>query len=194
MAVTHTSCRELVLGAGALLYYLPNGTRVTQETSEQVGPECIVSLSAISEPRKDPSMGLALDSPLSAAGALLLPGDGAGLPWLLGQPLRLHRTQVSPWSQRSPSLASTVPLMPPLPFLSGHLWLSETRSYGIEPDASSPPGQHVVYRPQEVRLVPRACGQGPLDPPRVEEMEPPGPQRVGHPQVLPHQKVPLPMP
>lgn len=63
MAVTHTSCRELVLGAGALLYYLPNGTRVTQETSEQVGPECIVSLSAISEPRKDPSMGLALDSP-----------------------------------------------------------------------------------------------------------------------------------
>ncbi|XP_049661690.1 disintegrin and metalloproteinase domain-containing protein 15 isoform X3 [Accipiter gentilis] len=111
---------ELVLGAGALLYYLPNGTRVTQETSEQ--EHCCYQ-------------GMVRG----------FPGSWASLCACTG--------------------------------LSGHLWLSETRSYGIEPDASSPPGQHVVYRPQEVRLVPRACGQGPLDPPRVEEMEPPGPQR-----------------
>lgn len=41
--VTRVSGRELVLGAGALLYYLPNGTRVAQEASEQVGPGRTVS-------------------------------------------------------------------------------------------------------------------------------------------------------
>lgn len=41
--VTRASGRELVPGAGALLYYLPNGTRVTQEAIEQVGPGHVVS-------------------------------------------------------------------------------------------------------------------------------------------------------
>lgn len=129
-------------------------------------------------------MGLAPESPLSAAGALLLPGDGEGFPRLLGQPLCLRWTQVSPQPQPSPSPAPAVPLMPPLPFPSGHLWLSETRGYGLEPDTGSPPGQHVAYRLRESRLVPRACGQDPLDPPRAEETESPWPQRVGHPWVL----------
>lgn len=43
VGVTHASGRELVLGAGALLYYLPNGTRVTQAANEQVGPRHTVS-------------------------------------------------------------------------------------------------------------------------------------------------------
>ncbi|NXO57262.1 ADA15 protein, partial [Aramus guarauna] len=114
--------RLLVLGAGALFYYLPNGTRVTQEASEQ--EHCCY---------RGTVRGF--------------PGSWASLCACAG--------------------------------LSGHLQLSETRSYGLEPDTGSPPGQHIAYRPREVRLVPRACGQGPPDPPRAEaeETEPPWPQR-----------------
>lgn len=136
-------------------------------------------------------MGLAPEvPPFSAAGALLLPRDGAGFPRLPGQPLRLRRTQVSPRSWWSPSAAPTTPLTPPLPIASGHLRLSETRSYGLEPDTGGPPGRHIAYQLREVRLALRACGQGPLDPPQVEaeEMDPPGPPRVGHPWVLPRQR------
>ncbi|NXJ33038.1 ADA15 protein, partial [Ciconia maguari] len=116
---------ELVLGAGALLYYLPNGTRVMQEASEQ--EHCCY---------RGTVRGF--------------PGSWASLCACTG--------------------------------LSGHLQLSETRSYGLEPDAGSPPGRHIAYRLREVRLAPRACGQGPLDPPQAEaeETEPPWPQRVGH--------------
>ncbi|XP_064330807.1 disintegrin and metalloproteinase domain-containing protein 15 isoform X2 [Phalacrocorax carbo] len=113
---------ELVLGTGALLYYLPNGTRVTQEASEQ--EHCCYQGTVQG-----------------------FPGSWASLCACAG--------------------------------LSGHLWLSETRSYGLEPDASSASGQHIAYRPWEVRLAPRACGQGPPDPPRAEaeKTEPPWPQR-----------------
>ncbi|KAF1435960.1 Disintegrin and metalloproteinase domain-containing protein 15, partial [Spheniscus demersus] len=113
---------ELVLGAGALLYYLPNGTRVTQEASKQ--EHCCY---------RGTVRGF--------------PGSWASLCACAG--------------------------------LSGHLRLSETRSYGLEPDASSPPGRHIAYRLREVRLAPRACGQDPLDPRRAEaeETEPPWPQR-----------------
>lgn len=41
--VTRVSGRELVQGTGALLYYLPDGTRVIQEPSEQVWPEARLS-------------------------------------------------------------------------------------------------------------------------------------------------------
>ncbi|KAK4807538.1 LOW QUALITY PROTEIN: hypothetical protein QYF61_003327 [Mycteria americana] len=114
---------ELVLGAGALLYYLPNGTRVMQEASEQ--EHCCY---------RGTVRGF--------------PGSWASLCACTG--------------------------------LSGHLQLSETRSYGLEPDAGSPPGRHIAYRLREVRLAPRACGQGPLDPPQAEaeETEPPWPQRA----------------
>ncbi|NXC22772.1 ADA15 protein, partial [Corythaeola cristata] len=99
---------ELVLGAGTLLYYLPNGTRVTQEASEQ--EHCCY---------RGTVRGF--------------PGSWANLCACAG--------------------------------LSGHLWLSETRSYGLEPDASGPPGRHVAYRLRKVRLAPRARGQkGPLTP------------------------------
>ncbi|XP_074709406.1 disintegrin and metalloproteinase domain-containing protein 15 [Strix uralensis] len=113
---------ELVLGAGALLYYLPNGTQVTQEASEQ--EHCCYR-------------GMVRG----------FPGSWASLCACAG--------------------------------LSGHLRLSETRSYGLEPVASSPPGRHIVYQPREVRLAPRACGQGPLDPPQAaaEATDPPWPQR-----------------
>ncbi|XP_072703022.1 disintegrin and metalloproteinase domain-containing protein 15 isoform X4 [Ciconia boyciana] len=114
---------ELVLGAGALLYYLPNGTRVMQEASKQ--EHCCY---------RGTVRGF--------------PGSWASLCACTG--------------------------------LSGHLQLSETRSYGLEPDAGSPPGRHIAYRLREVRLAPRACGQGPLDPPQAEaeETEPPWPQRA----------------
>lgn len=48
-----------MLGTGALLYYLPNGTRVTQEASEQVGPRHLVSAAVSPCPRGAPTMGLA---------------------------------------------------------------------------------------------------------------------------------------
>ncbi|XP_054038693.1 disintegrin and metalloproteinase domain-containing protein 15 isoform X6 [Rissa tridactyla] len=113
---------ELVLGAGALLYYLPNGTRVAQEASEQ--EHCCYQGTVQGFP---------------GSWASLCACDG----------------------------------------LSGHLRLSETRSYGLEPDAGGPPGRHIAYRSREVRLAPRACGQGPLDPPQeeTEETEPPWLQR-----------------
>ncbi|NXN32785.1 ADA15 protein, partial [Nycticryphes semicollaris] len=113
---------ELVLGAGALLYYLPNGTRVMQEASEQ--EHCCYS-------------GTVQD----------FPGSWASLCACAG--------------------------------LSGHLWLADNRSYGLEPDAGGPPGQHVAYLSQEIQLAPRACGQGPPDLPweEAEEMEPPWLQR-----------------
>lgn len=41
--VTHVPGRDPVLGAGVLLYYLPNGTRAAQEASEQVGAMRAVS-------------------------------------------------------------------------------------------------------------------------------------------------------
>uniref|UniRef100_A0A672UWG8 ADAM metallopeptidase domain 15 n=1 Tax=Strigops habroptila TaxID=2489341 RepID=A0A672UWG8_STRHB len=61
--------------------------------------------------------------------------------------------------------------------LSGHLRLSDTRSYGLEPVAGGPVGQHIVHRLPEPRLAPRACGQDPLEPPRAEATEPAWPQR-----------------
>ncbi|NXY80683.1 ADA15 protein, partial [Glareola pratincola] len=113
---------ELVPGAGALLYYLPNGTRVTQGASEQ--EHCCYRGTVRGFP---------------GSWASLCACDG----------------------------------------LSGHLRLSETRSYRLEPDAGSPPGRHVAYRSREVRLAPRACGQDPSDPPKeeTEETEPPRLQR-----------------
>ncbi|NXY92306.1 ADA15 protein, partial [Alcedo cyanopectus] len=113
---------ELVLGTGALLYYLPNGTRVTQEASEQ--EHCCYR------------------------------GIVQGF--------------VGSWA----SLCACAGL-------SGHLWLSETRSYELEPDTSSPLGLHVAYRPRGAHLVPRACGQSSLNPPQAEaeETEPPWLQR-----------------
>ncbi|XP_063213126.1 disintegrin and metalloproteinase domain-containing protein 15 isoform X3 [Chroicocephalus ridibundus] len=113
---------ELVLGAGALLYYLPNGTRVAQEASEQ--EHCCYQGTVRG-----------------------FPGSWASLCACNG--------------------------------LSGHLRLSETRSYGLEPDAGGPPGWHIAYRSREVLLAPRACGHGPLDPPQeeTEETEPPWLQR-----------------
>ncbi|XP_067169616.1 disintegrin and metalloproteinase domain-containing protein 15 isoform X3 [Apteryx mantelli] len=110
---------ELVLGTGALLYYLPNGTRVAQEASEQ--EHCCYRGSVQG-----------------------FPGSRASLCACSG--------------------------------LSGHLRVSENRSYGLEPDVSGPPGRHVAYRPRDVRLAPRACGPGPTAPPEMET-EPPRPQR-----------------
>ncbi|NWT18076.1 ADA15 protein, partial [Vireo altiloquus] len=72
--------------------------------------------------------------------------------------------------------------------LSGHLWLSETRSYALEPDTSSPPGQPMASHLRVVRLEPQSCGQGPH--PGAEATEPLWPQRVGHPGVLPHRGCP----
>ncbi|KAM6039583.1 disintegrin and metalloproteinase domain-containing protein 15 isoform 3-T3 [Chlamydotis macqueenii] len=113
---------ELVLGAGVLLYYLPNGTRVAQEASEQ--EHCCY---------RGTVRGF--------------PGSWASLCACAG--------------------------------LSGHLRLSETRSYGLEPDAGGPPGRHIAYRARGVRLAPRACGQGPSAAPHAEaeETEPPRLQR-----------------
>uniref|UniRef100_A0A8B9CRQ3 ADAM metallopeptidase domain 15 n=1 Tax=Anser brachyrhynchus TaxID=132585 RepID=A0A8B9CRQ3_9AVES len=112
---------DLVLGTGALLYYLPNGTRVVQEASRQ--EHCCYR------------------------------GNVRGFP--------------SSWA----SLCACSGL-------SGHFRVAENRSYGLEPDASGPPGSHIAYRLREVRLAPRACGQGPPEPPRVEvETEPPRLQR-----------------
>ncbi|XP_068271218.1 disintegrin and metalloproteinase domain-containing protein 15 [Nyctibius grandis] len=109
---------DLVPGAGTLLYYLPDGTRATQEASER--EHCCYRGTARG-----------------------VPGSWANLCACAG--------------------------------LSGHLRLSDTRSYGLEPDAGSSPGRHVAYRLR----VPRACGQDPPDPPRAvaEGTEPPGPQR-----------------
>ncbi|NXQ81989.1 ADA15 protein, partial [Nyctibius grandis] len=116
--VTRGSGRDLVPGAGTLLYYLPDGTRATQEASER--EHCCYRGTARG-----------------------VPGSWANLCACAG--------------------------------LSGHLRLSDTRSYGLEPDAGSSPGRHVAYRLR----VPRACGQDPPDPPRAvaEGTEPPGPQR-----------------
>ncbi|XP_066841936.1 disintegrin and metalloproteinase domain-containing protein 15 isoform X9 [Anser cygnoides] len=112
---------DLVLGTGALLYYLPNGTRVVQEASRQ--EHCCYR------------------------------GNVRGFP--------------SSWA----SLCACSGL-------SGHFRVAENRSYGLEPDASGPPGSHIAYRLREVRLAPRACGQGPPEPPQVEvETEPPRLQR-----------------
>ncbi|NXR14243.1 ADA15 protein, partial [Semnornis frantzii] len=111
---------ELVLGTGALLYYLPNGTQVTQEASEQ--EHCCYR------------------------------GTVQGFP--------------SSWARLCACTG-----------FSGHIWLSETRSYELEPDASGPPGQHIAYRLRKVWLAPRACGQGPPDTPQAEETGPSWPQR-----------------
>nr|XP_031362753.1 disintegrin and metalloproteinase domain-containing protein 15 [Lonchura striata domestica] len=56
--------------------------------------------------------------------------------------------------------------------LSGRLWLSDTRSYTLEPDTSSPPGQHMA---SHLRLDPQSCRQGAH--PGPEATEPPWPQR-----------------
>lgn len=56
LGLTHSSGRDLVLGTGALLYYLPNGTRVVQEASRQVGPGCPASPSP-PRPQRAPSTG-----------------------------------------------------------------------------------------------------------------------------------------
>ncbi|KAM9169117.1 disintegrin and metalloproteinase domain-containing protein 15 isoform 4-T4 [Mergus octosetaceus] len=107
---------DLVLGTGALLYYLPNGTRVVLEASRQ--EHCCYR------------------------------GNVRGFP--------------SSWA----SLCACSGL-------SGHFRVAENRSYGLEPDTSGPPGSHILYRLREVRLAPRACGQGPPEPPLVEvETEP----------------------
>ncbi|XP_065516191.1 disintegrin and metalloproteinase domain-containing protein 15 isoform X8 [Lathamus discolor] len=111
---------ELVLGTGALLYYLPNGTRVMQEASEQ--EHCCYQGTVQG-----------------------VPGSWASLCACTG--------------------------------LSGHLRLSDTRSYSLEPVANGPVGLHLVHRLPEPRLAPRACGQDPLGPPQEETTEPPWPQR-----------------
>ncbi|XP_053906929.1 disintegrin and metalloproteinase domain-containing protein 15 isoform X3 [Cuculus canorus] len=113
---------ELVLGAGALLYYLPNGTRVTQEASEQ--EHCCYQ------------------------------GTVRGFP--------------GSWAKLCACAG-----------LSGHIQLSETRSYELESDADGSPEHRVAYQPREVRLAPRARGHGALDPARLEteETEPPQLQR-----------------
>ncbi|XP_068778420.1 disintegrin and metalloproteinase domain-containing protein 15 isoform X3 [Struthio camelus] len=112
---------ELVPGAGALLYYLPDGTRVTQEAGQQ--EHCCYR------------------------------GDVRGLP-----------------GSRASLCACSG--------LSGHLRVSESRSYGLEPDVGGPPGRHVAHRLRDVRLAPRACGPGPTAPPEPEmETEPPRLQR-----------------
>ncbi|NXV72607.1 ADA15 protein, partial [Atlantisia rogersi] len=110
---------ELVLGTGTLLFYLPNGTRVTQETSEQ--EHCCYR-----------------------GAARGVPGSWASLCACAG--------------------------------LSGHIQLSDTQSYKLEPDTSSTLGWHLAYRLREARLPPRACGQ---EPPQAEaeETEPPWPRR-----------------
>ncbi|XP_062453929.1 disintegrin and metalloproteinase domain-containing protein 15 isoform X1 [Rhea pennata] len=110
---------ELVLGTGALLYYLPDGTRVVREASEQ--EHCCYRGSVQG-----------------------FPGSRASLCACSG--------------------------------LSGHLWVSENRSYGLEPDVGGPPGRHVAYRPRDARLAPRACGPAPTASPEAET-EPPRPQR-----------------
>ncbi|NXX72823.1 ADA15 protein, partial [Spizella passerina] len=55
--------------------------------------------------------------------------------------------------------------------LSGRLWLSDTRSYTLEADSSSP-GQHMAF---QLRLEPQSCRQG--SQPGAEATEPPWPQR-----------------
>ncbi|NXT86215.1 ADA15 protein, partial [Zapornia atra] len=109
---------ELVPGTGTLLFYLPNGTRVTREASEQ--EHCCYR-----------------------GAARGVPGSWASLCACAG--------------------------------LSGSIQLSDTQSYGLEPDTGSPPGRHVAYR----LLAPRACGQDPLGPPQAEaeDTEPPLPRR-----------------
>ncbi|KAM6106480.1 LOW QUALITY PROTEIN: disintegrin and metalloproteinase domain-containing protein 15 [Pterocles gutturalis] len=69
--------------------------------------------------------------------------------------------------------------------LSGQIRLSDTRSYGLEPDASGPPGHHIAYRLggvplAGVPLAPRTGGQDPPDPPweEVDETDPPRTQRT----------------
>ncbi|XP_030920191.1 LOW QUALITY PROTEIN: disintegrin and metalloproteinase domain-containing protein 15 [Geospiza fortis] len=100
---------ELVQGTGALLYYLPDGTRVIQEPREQ--EHCCYQGTVQG-----------------------FPGSWANLCACAG--------------------------------LSGRLWLSDTRSYTLEPDSSSP-GQHVA---SQLRLEPQSCRQ-------AEATEPPWPQR-----------------
>ncbi|XP_014744804.1 PREDICTED: disintegrin and metalloproteinase domain-containing protein 15 [Sturnus vulgaris] len=58
--------------------------------------------------------------------------------------------------------------------LSGCLRLSDTRSYTLEPDTSSPPGPHVASH-LRVQLEPQSCRQGPR--PGPEATEPLWPQR-----------------
>ncbi|XP_030321103.1 disintegrin and metalloproteinase domain-containing protein 15 isoform X5 [Calypte anna] len=112
---------ELVQGTGTLLYYLPNGTRVTQEASQQ--EHCCYQGTVQS-----------------------FPGSWASLCACAG--------------------------------LSGQLWLSESRSYRLEPDTSSPLGHHILHQLGGVRMAPRACRQDPLDPPRAaDETKPQRPQR-----------------
>ncbi|XP_056365992.1 disintegrin and metalloproteinase domain-containing protein 15 isoform X5 [Oenanthe melanoleuca] len=108
---------ELVQGTGVLLYYLPDGTRVIQEPSEQ--EHCCYQGTVQG-----------------------FPGSWANLCACTG--------------------------------LSGCLWLSDTRSYTLEPDTSSPPGPHVASN-LRVRLEPRSCRQGPH--PGAEATEPLWPQR-----------------
>ncbi|XP_032569081.1 disintegrin and metalloproteinase domain-containing protein 15 isoform X2 [Chiroxiphia lanceolata] len=111
---------ELVQGTGALFYYLPNGTWVMEEPSEE--ENCCYQ------------------------------GTVQGFP--------------DSWANLCACAG-----------LSGHLQLSETRSYELEPD-SDPSEQHIAFRPWVVRVAPRACGQDPLNPrPGAEVTEPPRPQR-----------------
>lgn len=113
---------DLVLGAGALLYYLPNGTRVTQEASKQ--EHCCYR------------------------------GHVRGFP---------HS-----WANLCACSG-----------LSGHLWLAEDRSYGLEPDADGPPGLHIAHRLREPRVAPRGCGQRPPQGPRDDVgTEPPRAHRA----------------
>ncbi|XP_063032453.1 disintegrin and metalloproteinase domain-containing protein 15 isoform X4 [Melospiza melodia melodia] len=105
---------ELVQGTGALLYYLPDGTRVIQEPREQ--EHCCYQGTVRG-----------------------FPGSWANLCACAG--------------------------------LSGRLWLSDSRSYTLEPDSSSP-GQHLASR---LRLEPQSCRQG--SQPGAEATEPPWPQR-----------------
>ncbi|XP_015505665.1 disintegrin and metalloproteinase domain-containing protein 15 isoform X1 [Parus major] len=109
---------ELVQGTGALLYYLPDGTRVIQEPSEQ--EHCCYQGTVQG-----------------------FPGSWANLCACAG--------------------------------LSGRLWLSDSRSYTLEPDTSSPQGQHVASHLRVVQLEPQSCGQGPR--PGAETAEPLWPQR-----------------
>ncbi|XP_063276421.1 disintegrin and metalloproteinase domain-containing protein 15 isoform X9 [Prinia subflava] len=107
---------ELVQGTGALLYYLPDGTRMIQEPSKQ--EHCC------------------------------------------------YQGTVQGFSGSWANLCACAGL-------SGRLWLSDTRSYALEPDSSSLPGQHSRLRVE--RLEPQSCGQGPR--PGAEATEPLWPQR-----------------
>ncbi|NXS04460.1 ADA15 protein, partial [Oxylabes madagascariensis] len=109
---------ELVQGTGALLYYLPDGTRMIEEPSKQ--EHCC------------------------------------------------YQGTVQGFSGSWANLCACAGL-------SGRLWLSDTRSYTLEPDTSSLPGHPVASQLRVVQLEPQSCGQGPR--PGAEATEPFRPQR-----------------